>query len=169
MRELLPEDNDSRRVGPHSFFVFRREFGEVFFSELPPLFLAVVLEDVLEGPPGRESVRVNREEVPERAADHRVLLPAELQKDRPVIRRRIVFTGAVQGVGFRYRARHAAGLYSRTGWVRNEYDGSVVTEIRGEEEQIDRVILTIKRGTFVRIENMEVKNLPVAEDKRGFR
>ena len=53
--------------------------------------------------------------------------------------------------------------------MRNEYDGSVVTEIRGEEEQIDRVILTIKRGTFVRIENMEVKNLPVAEDKRGFR
>ena len=86
----------------------------------------------------------------------------------PVIRRRIVFTGAVQGVGFRYRARHAAELYGCTGWVRNEYDGSVVMEIQGEEEQIDRVILAVERGAFVRIENMEAKTLPVAEDERGF-
>ena len=86
-----------------------------------------------------------------------------------MIRRRIVFTGAVQGVGFRYRARHAAGLYGCTGWVRNEYDGSVVMEIQGEEEQIDRVILAVERGTFVRIEDMEVKALPVEEGERGFR
>ena len=86
-----------------------------------------------------------------------------------MIRKHIVFTGAVQGVGFRYRARHAAELYGCTGWVRNEYDGSVVMEIQGTEEQVNRVILAIERGTFVRIENMEVKNLPVAEDERGFR
>ena len=91
------------------------------------------------------------------------------QNDRSVIRRRIVFTGAVQGVGFRYRARHAAGLYCCTGWVKNESDGSVVMEIQGTEEQIDRVILAVGRGTFVRIESMEEKNLPVAEDERGFR
>ena len=86
-----------------------------------------------------------------------------------MIRRRIVFTGAVQGVGFRYRARHAAELFGCTGWVRNEYDGSVVMEIQGEEEQIDGVILAIERGTFIRIENMEVKTLPVTEGERGFR
>ena len=86
-----------------------------------------------------------------------------------MIRRKIVFTGAVQGVGFRYRARHAAGLYGCTGWVRNEYDGSVVMEIQGTEEQIDRVILAIERGTFVRIENMDVEALPVEEDERGFK
>ena len=85
------------------------------------------------------------------------------------IRRRLVFTGAVQGVGFRYRARHAAELYGCTGWVRNEYDGSVVMEIQGTEEQIDRVLSAVGRGTFVRIESMEVRNLPVLEDERGFR
>ena len=42
-----------------------------------------------------------------------------------MIRRRIVFYGWVQGVGFRYRARHAASLYGSTGWVRNEWNGSV--------------------------------------------
>ncbi|MBE6725684.1 MAG: acylphosphatase [Ruminococcaceae bacterium] len=85
-----------------------------------------------------------------------------------MIRKHIIFTGSVQGVGFRYRARHAAELYGCTGWVRNEYDGSVVMEIQGTEEQIDRVILAVERGTFVRIENMDVSNIPVVEDERGF-
>ncbi|MBQ3706310.1 MAG: acylphosphatase [Clostridia bacterium] len=86
----------------------------------------------------------------------------------PLIRKHIIFTGSVQGVGFRYRARHAAELYGCTGWVRNEYDGSVVMEIQGTEEQIDRVILAVERGTFVRIENMDAKRIPVVADERGF-
>ena len=86
-----------------------------------------------------------------------------------MIRKRIIFTGSVQGVGFRYRARHAAELYGCTGWVRNEYDGSVVMEIQGTEEQINQVILAVERGTFVRIENMNAKSIPVVEDERGFR
>ena len=40
-------------------------------------------------------------------------------------------------------------------------------EIQGEEAQIDQVILAIERGTYVRIENMECKTLPVIEE-RGF-
>ena len=57
-----------------------------------------------------------------------------------MIRKHIIFTGSVQGVGFRYRARHAAELYGCTGWVRNEYDGSVVMEIQGTEEQMAAVV-----------------------------
>ena len=95
--------------------------------------------------------------------------PARGMAAQTPIRRRLVFTGAVQGVGFRYRARHAAALYGCTGWVRNEYDGSVVMEIQGTGEQIDRVLSAVARGTFVRIENMSAKSIPVAEDERGFR
>ena len=40
-------------------------------------------------------------------------------------REHIRFTGYVQGVGFRYRLSHLAQYYGVTGWVRNEYDGSV--------------------------------------------
>ena len=58
-------------------------------------------------------------------------------------RKHIVFYGWVQGVGFRYRARHAADLYGCTGWVRNEYDGSVSMEIQGEDENIDNWILRL--------------------------
>ena len=85
-----------------------------------------------------------------------------------MIRKHIVFYGNVQGVGFRYRARHAAELYGCSGFVRNEWDGSVTMEIQGEEASIDQVILAIERGTYVRIENMEVKTLPILEDEHSF-
>ena len=42
-------------------------------------------------------------------------------------------------------------------------------EIQGEEKQIDQVILAIERGTYVRIENMDVKTIPVVEHDHGFR
>lgn len=86
-----------------------------------------------------------------------------------MVRKHIIFYGSVQGVGFRYRAGHAAERYGCTGWIRNEWDGSVTLEIQGTEEAIDSVILAIERGTFVRIENMDVKSMPVDEDEWGFR
>ena len=85
-----------------------------------------------------------------------------------MIRKRIVFSGWVQGVGFRYRARHAAELLGATGWVRNEYDGSVTMEIQGTEEQIDEVIRAIGRGRYVKIENMDVRTIPVIDHEQGF-
>ena len=85
-----------------------------------------------------------------------------------VIRKKIRFYGQVQGVGFRYRARIAASSLGVTGWVHNEYDGSVSMEIQGTEAQIDEVILSVDRGTYVRITNMEVTTIPVLENERGF-
>ena len=85
-----------------------------------------------------------------------------------IIRKRIRFYGQVQGVGFRYRAMHAASPLGVTGWVHNEYDGSVSMEIQGTEEQIDEVILSVERGKYVMITNMEVKSIPVIENERGF-
>ena len=85
-----------------------------------------------------------------------------------MIRRHIVFYGSVQGVGFRYRARNAAEHFGCTGWVCNEWDGSVSMEIQGTEEQIDAVIMAIERGTFVHIENMDAKTVPIEESEYGF-
>ena len=86
-----------------------------------------------------------------------------------MVRKHLIFYGSVQGVGFRWRARNAAEHFSCTGWAKNEWDGSVSMEIQGEEEDIDRVILAIEKGTFVRIDNMDVKMLPVVEREYGFR
>ena len=88
---------------------------------------------------------------------------------RRMVRRHIVFYGWVQGVGFRYRAQHAAALYGCTGWVRNEWDGSVTMEIQGAEEDVEKVILAISRGTFVRIERMDSRTVPAEEGECGFR
>lgn len=86
-----------------------------------------------------------------------------------MVRKYIVFYGAVQGVGFRYRAMHAAEMYGCTGWVRNEWDGSVSMEIQGSEESIDAVITAIGKGRYVMIESMDVQKLTPVEDERGFR
>lgn len=86
-----------------------------------------------------------------------------------MIRRHIIFYGDVQGVGFRFRAYHAATMYGCTGWVRNEYDGSVIMEIQGEEAQIDRVIMAIEHGIYVRIENMDSRDMEVKNGETGFR
>lgn len=85
-----------------------------------------------------------------------------------LVRRRIRFYGTVQGVGFRYRARHAAGAVGATGWVRNDVGGTVSMEIQGTEDQIDSVIRMIERGLYVGVERMEVKTIPVEPDERGF-
>ena len=86
-----------------------------------------------------------------------------------MIRKRIVFYGWVQGVGFRYHARRAADLVGATGWVRNEYDGSVTMEIQGTEEQIDGVLVALGRGRYIKIERMDTETIPVIPDERGFR
>ena len=84
-------------------------------------------------------------------------------------RKHLTFYGDVQGVGFRYRARHAAGLVGATGWVRNEFDGSVTMEVQGTDAQIDQVVALVAEGRYVQIDRMEVKTIPLEEDEIGFR
>ena len=86
-----------------------------------------------------------------------------------ITRKHMIFHGWVQGVGFRWRACQAAGHYGCTGWVRNEWDGTVSMEIQGTEKAIDKVIMSIESGRYVQIENMDVKILPVNPEEYGFR
>ena len=86
-----------------------------------------------------------------------------------MIRKYLKFYGTVQGVGFRYRAEHAANMVGATGWVRNDPDGGVSMEIQGTEEQIDRVILMIEKGTYIEIQQISAKAIPLAENEYGFR
>ncbi|MBQ6594417.1 MAG: acylphosphatase [Clostridia bacterium] len=85
-----------------------------------------------------------------------------------IVRKRMTFHGSVQGVGFRYRARYAASAAGVTGWVRNEYDGSVTLELQGTEEQIGQVLEAILRGRFIDVESMDERILPLRDDERGF-
>lgn len=51
-------------------------------------------------------------------------------------RTRYRFVGQVQGVGFRWTSSRIAGGLGLTGWVRNEYDGSVTCVLQGTDAQI---------------------------------
>ena len=86
-----------------------------------------------------------------------------------MIRKRFIYSGHVQGVGFRWRAKKAAEMYGVTGWVRNDRNCSVTMEVQGTEEQIDQVTVAIRRGMYIRIDNIESRTIPVDPDERGFR
>ncbi len=83
-------------------------------------------------------------------------------------RYKLQFYGSVQGVGFRYTARHAANMYRLTGYVRNEYDGSVTCEVQGEQDAIDEFIRTLSRGRFIDISYIDKTVMDIIEDEKSF-
>lgn len=62
------------------------------------------------------------------------------------VARRLVISGRVQGVGFRWFARDAAQREGVTGWVRNIEDGRVEAYVEGEAEAVERVERALRRG-----------------------
>lgn len=92
-----------------------------------------------------------------------------MPKDENLLRRRYHFYGRVQGVGFRYRAQYAASGLGLTGWVVNEWDGSVVLEAQGPAAALDRLVPTITATSrWIMIEDLTVTELPVDPRERGF-
>ena len=85
-----------------------------------------------------------------------------------MIRKAFRFTGAVQGVGFRYRAQYAANGCRVTGWVKNEWDGSVLMEAQGTQRQINEMLKVIHRSPYIRIDGLEYHEIPVENHSRGF-
>lgn len=54
-----------------------------------------------------------------------------------------VFSGRVQGVGFRWTTCRCAKPLAVTGWVRNEPDGTVMLVAEGEREEINLLIKSL--------------------------
>lgn len=80
----------------------------------------------------------------------------------------LIFTGRVQGVGFRYSAQKLALEYDVTGWVKNLYDGSVEMEAQGKESSIKNVINELKNEVFVVIDDIIMEELFFKENENGF-
>ncbi len=56
------------------------------------------------------------------------------------------YEGRVQGVGFRFTAVNLARELDATGWVKNEFDGSVTLVAEGEEDQLMDLLHAIKNS-----------------------
>ena len=81
------------------------------------------------------------------------------------IARRLRFTGAVQGVGFRAALCAQARARGLGGWVRNRSDGSVEAEVAGSPEDVAALLRWAQRGPAtarvdeVRVEAIEVDDV----------
>ena len=86
-----------------------------------------------------------------------------------MVRKHIIFSGRVQGVGFRYQSAWIARDLGLTGWVANNWDGSVTMEAQGERAALDELVPTIERtNRWARIESPETTELPLKEHEYGF-
>ncbi len=81
-----------------------------------------------------------------------------------IARRRLVISGAVQGVGFRYWAVREAAAFRVNGYVRNSFDGSVEVVLEGPPGEISDFERVLRKGPpYGRVQSVQA----VDEDATG--
>lgn len=83
-------------------------------------------------------------------------------------RRKYSFKGRVQGVGFRMRCFLIANELKLSGFVRNEYNGSVSMEVQGNGMDIEHLIEKLFQQPYIEIEQVKYIQLNIKENERGF-
>ncbi len=81
----------------------------------------------------------------------------------------ILFSGQVQGVGFRYTARRIVGRYNITGFVRNLSDGDVEMLAQGPDQDIDNCIKDIQDYFADYIRDTQIDPVPYSSRYTDFR
>lgn len=69
-----------------------------------------------------------------------------------MFRRTSIFSGHVQGVGFRFTAQAIARSHAVTGYVRNLADGTVELVVEGDRREVEALLaeLSDKMGNYIR-------------------
>jgi acylphosphatase len=75
------------------------------------------------------------------------------QGQSPSIRKRVVYSGRVQGVGFRYSVQRLAENLPVAGFVRNLPDGTVEVVAEGLSEDVERFLSAINARMAAYITN----------------
>jgi len=80
----------------------------------------------------------------------------------------IVFSGRVQGVGFRYILTMLAKQLKVTGFVKNLSNGSVEAQAQGDnlDEFINKVL---EPKGFIQIDDYSIKEIDIVPDEKDFR
>ena len=75
------------------------------------------------------------------------------------MKKHIVITGKVQGIGFRYWLYKAAIQRNIDGWVRNKISGEVEALIIGNDENVNDLIKLCEKGPiFSKVTKVKVQN-----------
>ena len=83
--------------------------------------------------------------------------------------RHIIFTGSVQGVGFRFTALRIANRYQLTGLVRNLMNGSVEMLAQGASDDIDDCLRDIKETLAGYIRETKIEEIPLDSRYKDFK
>jgi acylphosphatase len=75
--------------------------------------------------------------------------------------RHVFYSGRVQGVGFRYTARHIAQRFAVTGFVRNLPDGRVELLAEGPRAELDQLLTQIAEQMADHIRRADIQEVPV--------
>ncbi len=75
--------------------------------------------------------------------------------------RRVLYSGRVQGVGFRYTVRRIAQQHAVTGFVRNLDDGRVELVVEGARGEIDGLLDAIAQAMKDYIRGVKIDAIPV--------
>lgn len=89
--------------------------------------------------------------------------------DNDVVRKKIIFKGNVQFVGFRFQSKYLADTLGLTGYVENLDNGDVLMEVQGRERTIEDMIICLRQKRPIRIESMEQEYLSLVQNEKGFR
>ena len=87
-----------------------------------------------------------------------------IPSEKPIIARRFLVRGRVQGVGFRWFVEREARILAVAGWVRNNHDGSVEILAQGTRDQLSGLHSRLREGPrAARVDAVEVSEAsPVA-------
>lgn len=81
---------------------------------------------------------------------------------------RFLFSGRVQGVGFRYTAQRLAGRFAVTGYVRNLDDGQVELVASGDPIEIEGLVTAIEREMGQKIQGVSRGPIDLSTPLSGF-
>ena len=85
-----------------------------------------------------------------------------------MVAKKVIYSGNVQGVGFRYTAQHLAGSFAVAGYVHNLASGEVELVIEGAQDQVDAFLTRIGQAMGRYIQSTSVQE-EAEQGLQGFR
>lgn len=95
-------------------------------------------------------------------------VPTDRQDSGSMERRAVIFSGRVQGVGFRATTRSVAAGFAVTGWVRNEPDGTVRCEVQGDRTECERFLASLGERMERYIRSFHAEQITTLSGESGF-